>query len=84
LFSDVVVFLVLYDVILVPTSDPLPNPTLVAPICLTTNVDKSLTILNVTPMVVAHAKLESPTMMQISLLQHTPYAYNSKPLGGSV
>jgi hypothetical protein len=61
---DVAAFLVHYDVILVPTSDPLLKPTLVAPICGTTNVDKSLIVLNVNPMIVAPTNLESPTMMQ--------------------
>jgi hypothetical protein len=42
---DVVAFLVPYDVILVPTSDPLLKPTLVAHVCVKKNVDKSLTIL---------------------------------------
>jgi hypothetical protein len=65
---DVADFLVPYDVILVPTSDPLLKPTPVAPICVATNVNKSLTILNVTPMVVAPTNLESLTMMQTSLL----------------
>ncbi len=69
---------------LVPTSDPFPKPTLVAPICVATNVDKSLKVLNVTPMVFAPPNLESPTVMQTSSLQHTPYAYNSKLLGDSV
>jgi len=55
---DVATFLILYDVILVPTSDPFLKPTLVAPICVITNVDKSLTIFNVAPMVVAPANLE--------------------------
>jgi hypothetical protein len=38
----------------------------------------------VTPMVFAPPNLESPTVMQTSSLQHTPYAYNSKLLGDSV
>jgi hypothetical protein len=63
---DAVVFLVHYDVIFVPTSDPLLKPTPVAPICIATNVDKSLRILNVTPVVVASTNFESPTMMQTS------------------
>jgi len=75
----VATFLVPYDVILVPTSHHLPKPTLVAPVCVTTNVNKSVTVLNATPMVVAPTNLEWPTMMQISLLQYTPNAYNSKP-----
>lgn len=81
---DVAVFLVPYDVILVPTNDPFHKPTLVAHVCVATNVNKSLTILNVTPMVVAPTNLESPIMMQTSLLQHTPDAYNFKPLGDFV
>ncbi len=60
---DVVVFLVPYDVVFVPTTDPLLKPTHVTHVCVITNVDKSLTILNVTPMVVAPTNLESPTMM---------------------
>jgi hypothetical protein len=78
---DVVDFLVPYDVIVVPTSDPLLKPTPITPICVATNVDKSLIILNVTPMVVAPTNLGSPRMMQTSLLQHAPNIYNSKPLG---
>jgi hypothetical protein len=65
--SNVVAFLVPYDVILVPTSDPLPKPTLVTPICVATNVNKSLIILNVTRMVIAPINLESPTMMLTTL-----------------
>jgi len=65
---DVVVFLIRYDVILVPTSDPFPKPTLVAHVCVATNVDKWLIVLNVTPMVVAPINLESPTVMQTFLL----------------
>jgi hypothetical protein len=83
-FPDVDAFLIPCDVILVPISDPLPKPTLVAPKCVATNVNKSLTILNVIPMVVAPINLESPAIMQTFLLQHTPNAYNSKPLGDSI
>ncbi len=61
--SDVVIFLVPYDVIPTPTSDPLPKPTHITPICVAIDVDKSLVVLNVTPMVVAPTNLESPTMM---------------------
>jgi len=82
--SDVVAFLVPYDLILVPTSDPPPKLTLVAHVCVATNVDKSLKILNVTPMVVAPTNLGSFTVMHTSLLQHTPNAHNSKPLGDFV
>jgi len=56
-------FLVPYDVILVPTSDPLLKPTPIIPICVATNVNKSLIVLIVTPIVVAPTNLESPTMM---------------------
>jgi hypothetical protein len=55
---DVTIFLVPYDVILVPTSHHLPKPTLIAPVCVRTNVNKSVTLLNVTPMVVAPTNLE--------------------------
>jgi len=55
---DVAIFLVPYDVILVPTSDPFLKPTLVTPICVITNVEKPLISFNVAPMVVAHANLE--------------------------
>jgi len=55
---DVATFLVPYDVIIVSTSHHLLKPTLVAHVCVITNVDKSLTILNVTPMVVAPTNLE--------------------------
>ncbi len=81
---DVVIFLVPYDVISTPTSDPLPKPTHVAPICVAIDVNKSLAILNVTPMVVAPTNNESPTMMQTSLLHHTLKVCNSKPLGDYV
>jgi len=81
---DVATFLVPYDVIHVPTSDPLPKPTHVTFVCVAINVDKSLAVLNVTPMVVAPTNLESPTMMQNFLLQHTPNVCNLKPLGDSV
>ncbi len=81
---DVDVFLVPYDVILAPTSDPFTKPTFIAHLCVTTYVDKSLAILIVTPMVVTPTNLESPTMMQTSLLQHTLNAYNFKPLSDSV
>ncbi len=47
----------------VPTSDPLPKTTLVAHVRVATNVDKSLTVFNATPVVVAPPNLESPTMM---------------------
>jgi hypothetical protein len=80
---DVVVFVLLYDVILVPISDPLFKPTRITLVCVE-NVDNSLTIFNVTSMVVAPTNLESPTMMQTFLLQHAPNAYNSKPLGDSI
>jgi hypothetical protein len=60
---DVVVFIVIYDVIPTPTSDPLPEPTHVAHVCVVIDVDKSFAVLNVTPMVVAPTNLESPTMM---------------------
>ncbi len=59
----VVAFLVPYDVIRVRTNDPFPKPTLVTLVCVATYVDKSLAVLNVTPMVVAPTNLESPTMM---------------------
>jgi hypothetical protein len=65
--SNVAALLVPYDVILLPTSDPLLKPTLVTPICVTTNVDKSLIIFNVTCMVIAPTNLESPTMMLTTL-----------------
>jgi len=55
---NVVAFLVPYDVIHVPTSDPLPKPTLVTLVCVAIDVDKSLVVLNVTPMVVAPTNLE--------------------------
>jgi len=55
---DTTIFFFPYDVILVPTSDHLPKTTHVAHVRVTTNVDKSLTILNVTPMVVAPTNLE--------------------------
>jgi hypothetical protein len=55
---DVATFLVPCDVIFVLTSHHLPKPTLVAHVCVTTNVNKSVTILNVTPMVVAPTNLE--------------------------
>jgi hypothetical protein len=45
----VAAFLVPYDVIHVPTIDPLPKPTHVTLVCVVTNVDKSLAVLNVTP-----------------------------------
>jgi len=67
-YFDVATFLVPYDVILVPTSHHLPKPTLVTPVCVTTNVNKSLIVLNVIPMVVAPTNFEWPTMMQTSLL----------------
>jgi hypothetical protein len=80
----VVTFLVPYDVIPTPTSDPRPKLTHVALVCVAIDVDKSLTVLNVTPMVVAPTNLESPTMMQTSLLHHTPDACNSKRIGDYV
>ncbi len=52
---DVATFLV---IIFVPTSHHLPKPTLVAPVCVTRNVNKLITIFNVTPMVVAPTNLE--------------------------
>ncbi len=60
---NVLVFLVPYDVIFVPTSDPLLKPTHVAHVCVITNVHKSPRILNVTPMVIAPTNLKSPIMM---------------------
>jgi hypothetical protein len=77
----VVVFLVPYDVIHVPKNNPLPKPRHVTFVCVAINVNKSLLVLNVTPMVVAPTNLESPTMMQTFLLQHTTNACNFKPLG---
>jgi hypothetical protein len=64
---DVATFLIPYDVILVRTNDPFPKPTPIALVRVTTNVDKSLTIFNATPMVVAPINLESPIMMQTFL-----------------
>jgi len=81
---DVVIFLVPYDVIPSPISDPLPKPTHVAPVCVAIDVNKSLSILNVTPIGVAPTNLESPTMMQICILHHTLDACNSKLLGDYV
>jgi hypothetical protein len=60
---DVATFLIPYDVILVRKSDPLPKPTCITLVCVIINVDKSLIVLNVIPMVVAPTNLESPTMM---------------------
>ncbi len=60
---DVATFLILYDIILVHKNDPLPKPTCIAHVCVIINVDKSLIVINVTPMVVAPTNLESPTMM---------------------
>jgi hypothetical protein len=65
---NVATFLVPYDIIFVPTSDPFLKPTPIVPICVATNVNKSLTVLIVTPMVVAPTNLDSLTMMQTSLL----------------
>jgi hypothetical protein len=56
--SDVVAFLVLYDVILVLTNDPFPKPTLVAPMCIIINVEKSLIVFYAIPMVIAPTNLE--------------------------
>jgi hypothetical protein len=80
----VVAFLVPYDVICVPTINPLPKPTPVTLVFVATDVDKSLAIFNVTPMVVAPTNLELPTMVQTFLLHHTPNACNFKPLGDYV
>jgi hypothetical protein len=55
---NVAAFLVPYDVIHVPTSDPLPKPTPVTLVCVAIDVDKSLEVFNVTPMVVAPTNLE--------------------------
>ncbi len=60
---DVATFFIPYDVILVRKSDPLPKPTCIAPVCVIINVNKSLIVLTVTPMVVAPTNFESPTMM---------------------